>query len=117
MLDSFGGGRVIVGVTSTPFKCPPAVSRGPGQLAAAAGVTEAAGAGLVAGVLAGAGVCPGVGCVWVGDGLTEPEGLVVREGLSVRDGLVLREGLGEAGLVGTGEYVLAGAGVPGAGFT
>jgi sulfide:quinone oxidoreductase len=25
-LDSFGGGRVIVGVTSTPFKCPPAPS-------------------------------------------------------------------------------------------
>ena len=26
VLDSFGGGRVIVGVTSTPFKCPPAPS-------------------------------------------------------------------------------------------
>ena len=26
MLASFGGGRVIVGVTSTPFKCPPAPS-------------------------------------------------------------------------------------------
>jgi len=26
MLDSFGGGRVIVGVTSTPFKCLPAPS-------------------------------------------------------------------------------------------
>ena len=26
MLDSFGGGRVIIGVTSTPFKCPPAPS-------------------------------------------------------------------------------------------
>jgi sulfide:quinone oxidoreductase len=26
VLDSFGGGRVIVGVTSTPFKCPPAAS-------------------------------------------------------------------------------------------
>ena len=25
-LDSFGGGRVIIGVTSTPFKCPPAPS-------------------------------------------------------------------------------------------
>ena len=25
VLDSFGGGRVIVGVTSTPFKCPPAL--------------------------------------------------------------------------------------------
>jgi sulfide:quinone oxidoreductase len=25
-LDSFGGGRVVVGVTSTPFKCPPAPS-------------------------------------------------------------------------------------------
>jgi hypothetical protein len=27
VLDSFGGGRVIVGVTSTPFKCPPARAR------------------------------------------------------------------------------------------
>lgn len=26
VLESFGGGRVIVGVTSTPFKCPPAPS-------------------------------------------------------------------------------------------
>jgi len=26
VLDSFGGGRVIIGVTSTPFKCPPAPS-------------------------------------------------------------------------------------------
>jgi sulfide:quinone oxidoreductase len=26
VLDSFGGGRVVVGVTSTPFKCPPAPS-------------------------------------------------------------------------------------------
>ncbi len=26
VMDSFGGGRVIVGVTSTPFKCPPAPS-------------------------------------------------------------------------------------------
>ena len=26
VLNSFGGGRVIVGVTSTPFKCPPAPS-------------------------------------------------------------------------------------------
>jgi sulfide:quinone oxidoreductase len=26
VLDSFGGGRIIVGVTSTPFKCPPAPS-------------------------------------------------------------------------------------------
>ena len=26
VLSSFGGGRVIVGVTSTPFKCPPAPS-------------------------------------------------------------------------------------------
>jgi sulfide:quinone oxidoreductase len=26
VLDEFGGGRVIVGVTSTPFKCPPAPS-------------------------------------------------------------------------------------------
>ena len=26
VLDSFGGGQVIVGVTSTPFKCPPAPS-------------------------------------------------------------------------------------------
>jgi sulfide:quinone oxidoreductase len=26
LLDSFGGGRVVVGVTSTPFKCPPAPS-------------------------------------------------------------------------------------------
>jgi sulfide:quinone oxidoreductase len=26
VLDTFGGGRVIVGVTSTPFKCPPAPS-------------------------------------------------------------------------------------------
>lgn len=26
VLDSFGGGRVIVGVTSAPFKCPPAPS-------------------------------------------------------------------------------------------
>ena len=26
VLDSFGGGNVIVGVTSTPFKCPPAPS-------------------------------------------------------------------------------------------
>ena len=25
-LNSFGGGRVIIGVTSTPFKCPPAPS-------------------------------------------------------------------------------------------
>ena len=71
----------------------------------------------MAGVLAGVDVCPGVGCVWPGDGLTEPEGLVVREGLRVRDGLVLREGLGDAGRVGTGEYVLAGVVVVGAGFT
>jgi sulfide:quinone oxidoreductase len=27
VLDSFGGGRVIIGVTSTPFKCPPAPSK------------------------------------------------------------------------------------------
>jgi sulfide:quinone oxidoreductase len=26
VVDSFGGGRIIVGVTSTPFKCPPAPS-------------------------------------------------------------------------------------------
>ncbi|MGH3208725.1 MAG: FAD-dependent oxidoreductase, partial [Trebonia sp.] len=26
VLDSFGGGRVVIGVTSTPFKCPPAPS-------------------------------------------------------------------------------------------
>jgi sulfide:quinone oxidoreductase len=26
VLDSFGSGRVIIGVTSTPFKCPPAPS-------------------------------------------------------------------------------------------
>jgi sulfide:quinone oxidoreductase len=26
VLDSFGGGRVVVGVTATPFKCPPAPS-------------------------------------------------------------------------------------------
>jgi sulfide:quinone oxidoreductase len=26
VLSSFGGGRVVVGVTSTPFKCPPAPS-------------------------------------------------------------------------------------------
>ncbi len=26
VLDGFGGGRVVVGVTSTPFKCPPAPS-------------------------------------------------------------------------------------------
>jgi len=26
VLDSFGGGRVVVGVTSTPFTCPPAPS-------------------------------------------------------------------------------------------
>ena len=26
VLDNFGGGRVVVGVTSTPFKCPPAPS-------------------------------------------------------------------------------------------
>lgn len=26
VLDSFGGGRLIVGVTPTPFKCPPAPS-------------------------------------------------------------------------------------------
>jgi sulfide:quinone oxidoreductase len=26
VLDAFGGGRVVVGVTSTPFKCPPAPS-------------------------------------------------------------------------------------------
>jgi hypothetical protein len=26
VLVSFGGGRVITGVTSTPFKCPPAPS-------------------------------------------------------------------------------------------
>jgi sulfide:quinone oxidoreductase len=26
VLASFGGGRVIIGVTSTPFKCPPAPS-------------------------------------------------------------------------------------------
>jgi sulfide:quinone oxidoreductase len=26
VLDRFGGGRVVVGVTSTPFKCPPAPS-------------------------------------------------------------------------------------------
>jgi sulfide:quinone oxidoreductase len=26
VLESFGGGRVIVGVTSTPFRCPPAPS-------------------------------------------------------------------------------------------
>ncbi len=32
VLDSFGGGRVIVGVTSTPFKCPP----GPSETAAVA---------------------------------------------------------------------------------
>src|SRR5215472_6547314 len=26
VLDSFGGGRVVIGITSTPFKCPPAPS-------------------------------------------------------------------------------------------
>ena len=26
VLEGFGGGRVVVGVTSTPFKCPPAPS-------------------------------------------------------------------------------------------